>query len=642
MANRLIALCIGINDYQHVGKLKGCVPDANNIYNYLEESAKNAGFDFDGLLLTDDKATKGNIVKQFKEHLMAKAKPEDVAVFYFSGHGAEEDADSIFAEVSGDNKPLSTLVCYDSRNPEGVTDLADKELRYLIHKFTYRENGEKTPHFVLITDSCHSGSVTKDADADPDMVARLTTQSAARKWDDFIFAKELPRSKFENTSIKKVMPQGEHIHLSACEASELAYEVRGSGVFTSTLLEVLKRGAGKVTYQSLYNRIRFFIKGRFPQTPTIGVVDGDAQALKEYFLGGAAENKGLTASMVYNRSDRQFTLDVGAIHGLPPEGVTVEVLNNDGTVRTTGTVNKVMPERSFVTVDDITLPREDYTVLLKGIFRNPTNIYLDDKADAAAIKALQAELAKTGEDNNLAIVTDFAAANYILTVVDGKYTIRRPSDTRPLTRQVATDDKSAVKDVLTYFNTIARWEFYKAIDNPASKLQPKPPVEIVVYRVKDEFDDSQDVLIAPDQKGQIAVGEGELLRIGVTNKSRKKLYCSLLYFDNLFSISADFLEGKVDYVNPEENLWVWEKDVFSFEFEDYQKAHNWEKTLHDFKLIISTARFDVNDMEQDPVPAPEGEHVDFKAIKRRRAMSSEDDWAVTGVTFVLKNEDYKA
>ena len=646
---KLYALCVGINDYQYVPKLNGCVPDATNIYNYLASTCANTDFEFDAVKLTDSQATKANIVENFFNHL-GQAGPDDIAVFYFSGHGAEEDADEVFHAAS--NKPtLNTMVCYDSRGPAGITDIADKELRYMIHKMTYTDDpNKKLPHFVLITDSCHSGSVTRDADAEV-MTARLTDKGNPRTWDQFIFKDVFSRRDFINAkSLREILPQGEHVHFSSCQGAELAYEIRGSGVFTSTLLEVLKRTSGKVSYKDLYSRIRYFIKGRFPQTPTIHMVNGDASAMKNYFLGGASENKGLRVNVTFNSKDRAWLMDMGALQGVPPldpnQPVTLSIKNMEDKEVATAKVVAVMPGTCKLAIDGDVGINETYSAEVKGIYRDPMNVYLEGDG----LDALKAEMQKNAEElkeNNIELSEDFAASSYILTIKDGNYIIHRPSNKRPVVVELPVSGAKSIDEVLKFLPVIAKWEFTRSLENAKTRLGAttggKAPVSIDLYKVNDEFDDSQDELLVVGEDGRIEVSPDDLLRIGIKNNTRnKKLYCSLFAMDMLFGVDAGMLEGEVDYIDAGEDLWVWEKDVVPFDgaIEDYHRDYNWKEATWDLKLLVSTVRFEVEEMKQDALPAPAAEIVSPRAIKRRSRPDAED-WCTELVTIVIKNPDYK-
>src|SRR5579883_2425573 len=167
MAQKIYALLVGIDTYHSpVRSLQGCVNDITAIETYLRqriatdkkwELVENSVVPWK---LTNDLATRQAIIDGFLQHL-CKADSEDVVLFYYSGHGSYETAPEVFRNQERDGK-IETLVCYDSRTPGG-RDLADKELSYLIEQVA-----KNNPHILIILDSCHSGTATRD----PEVVER--------------------------------------------------------------------------------------------------------------------------------------------------------------------------------------------------------------------------------------------------------------------------------------------------------------------------------------------------------------------------------------------------------------------------------------------------------------------------------------
>jgi hypothetical protein len=148
MAKR--ALCIGINDYPGTGMdLAGCINDAQDWAAALEAR----GFAVSKLL--DSQATKAAIVAGLRQQIAASAAGDVLAITY-SGHG------TYVPDVDGDEiDGLDEALCpYDLTTGGGP--LLDDEIHAL---FAARKPGV---HLVLVADSCHSGTVTRAAAADPD------------------------------------------------------------------------------------------------------------------------------------------------------------------------------------------------------------------------------------------------------------------------------------------------------------------------------------------------------------------------------------------------------------------------------------------------------------------------------------------
>jgi hypothetical protein len=83
--SRKLALLIGINRY-HNAALNGCVTDIE-----LQKELLVHRFGFqpnDIVTVSDQDATRSHIETVFKEHLIQQAKPDDVVIVHFSGHGS--------------------------------------------------------------------------------------------------------------------------------------------------------------------------------------------------------------------------------------------------------------------------------------------------------------------------------------------------------------------------------------------------------------------------------------------------------------------------------------------------------------------------------------------------------------------------
>ena len=80
------ALLVGINDYQGVSDLRGCVNDVLDMHFSLRSLF---GFKTEEIrTLTNDRATKDHITHRLR-WLTEGAKSGDYLVFHFSGHGSQ-------------------------------------------------------------------------------------------------------------------------------------------------------------------------------------------------------------------------------------------------------------------------------------------------------------------------------------------------------------------------------------------------------------------------------------------------------------------------------------------------------------------------------------------------------------------------
>lgn len=148
---RKLALSVGINNYAG-SPLYGCI---NDVYLQRELLIYRFGFNpSDIFLVTDEtpvKPTREGILQAFENHLIAQAKPGDVVVFHFSGHGSQ-----VFDPNSGTTDQLnSTFVPINrqvstSGEQEFVSDIMGETLFLLMSALP-------TETVAVVLDSCHSG-----------------------------------------------------------------------------------------------------------------------------------------------------------------------------------------------------------------------------------------------------------------------------------------------------------------------------------------------------------------------------------------------------------------------------------------------------------------------------------------------------
>jgi uncharacterized caspase-like protein len=191
------ALVVGIDNYPSA-PLTGCVNDASRIGGLLRRHADDSP-NFDVRELTDppESLSRTDLSQAIDELL---ADPADVALFFFAGHGTENDLDGYLVTPDA------------SRYDEGVP----------MTELVKRANDSPVREVVILLDSCHSGTLGQ-VPAASENLAQLR----------------------EGISI-----------LTASRSSQSALEAAGSGVFTTLVCSGLEGGAadviGEVTAASLY------------------------------------------------------------------------------------------------------------------------------------------------------------------------------------------------------------------------------------------------------------------------------------------------------------------------------------------------------------------------------------------------------
>ena len=309
--HKIIVLAVAIDNYATGQRLNGCLNDLKNLLDYLNEWLDHDQYDLRLKILKDEAACKESVIETFLSYF-GQLESGDTALFYFGGHGSQAYAPEVFWHDTP-NQLHETLVCYDSR-VEGNRDLYDKELSYLIWKVT---NGKEI-HFTVIADCCHSGSISRNLEriaADDQLGTRMLNSSKAKfPWQSYLGAGEYLESD-KNVHV----PVGAHIALSACRRTEKAKErilnYKTRGVFTFSLLEVLKQNGGRLTYGALMDRIQAKVYNiaidQHPQMQAYGVAD----AQQQYFLGGMLRERE-RFYLVSHDNVKGWVFNQGMIHGL--------------------------------------------------------------------------------------------------------------------------------------------------------------------------------------------------------------------------------------------------------------------------------------------------------------------------------------
>jgi hypothetical protein len=304
---KLYALLVGIDAYDFK-PLHGCLNDVAAMREFLTGRFPEERLELKVLL--NEQATRQGIIKTFREHL-GQAKSGDTALFFYAGHGSRELAPPEYRHLEPDGWD-DTLIAYDSRLKDRQEwDLADKELRVLIAEVASRD-----PHVVVILDSCHSGSATRDSE---ELVVRRAEPAGngTRPASTFWFFKpeaELP-PELVGAGKWRILPSGRHVLLAACEDHQSAGECadpanQSRGRFSYHLVEAMKEMNGDVRYRDLFKQVQTLVcnhaSNQVPQAY------GELDAV--LFDG----NMPVRPPVFYLRKfkDRGWRLDAGKVHAV--------------------------------------------------------------------------------------------------------------------------------------------------------------------------------------------------------------------------------------------------------------------------------------------------------------------------------------
>lgn len=214
--------------------------------------------------LVNSKATKAGIVASFKE-LESRCMDGDVVYIHFSGHGQQ------MTDCEGDESDGldEAWIPYDAYKKYCVKDrgekhLSDDEVGRMLTAI--RRQVGPNGKILVVVDACHSGSATREPDADEGVVRGT--------WDNFI----IPESRRKRTKTKAVVQ--DWLSISACKDYQNNYEMKDKkvGKLTCALFEMMQEGKNLSDGQIVDYLVSFMKKhrGALPQTPVFSGTDGNA------------------------------------------------------------------------------------------------------------------------------------------------------------------------------------------------------------------------------------------------------------------------------------------------------------------------------------------------------------------------------
>jgi hypothetical protein len=153
-AATLRALVIGIDDYQHVQKLRGAVADARDV-----ERALRAIGVADLRLVLNDQANRKTVLAAF-EALVSATRPSDTVFVTLAGHGAQEPERIKGSELDGMDA-VFLLQPFDPKDPDGASEkILDKEFNHYIKKIEGAGG-----RVVFVADTCSGGGLARQVDS---------------------------------------------------------------------------------------------------------------------------------------------------------------------------------------------------------------------------------------------------------------------------------------------------------------------------------------------------------------------------------------------------------------------------------------------------------------------------------------------
>lgn len=229
---------IDTNHYTNDGALNGCVYDAEDMQAIAEREH------YETKVLLNEEATRQNVIAEITEAANTLVSG-DIFFLTYSGHGGSVDDESGDETFDGKDE---TWCLFNGQ-------LLDDELKNLWTKFA------EGVRIFVISDSCHSGTVTKDAlnqdivytDRAPRMLPSELTDRVFLKSADFYrdamaaLANDVSQG---STEIKATV-----LLISGCQDNQFSYDGDYNGAFTAQLKRVWGRGSFGGNYQQFHRQI---------------------------------------------------------------------------------------------------------------------------------------------------------------------------------------------------------------------------------------------------------------------------------------------------------------------------------------------------------------------------------------------------
>ncbi|KAJ2924395.1 hypothetical protein H1R20_g12691, partial [Candolleomyces eurysporus] len=283
---RLWALLIG-NDRYPQSPLRGAVNDSMAWKVYLIDFL---GVPEDHITHIENAKRETMVTALYNLRDNDKIKEGDHILFAYAGHGSRYDAQvySFEDDIGHRAGSIEALCPVDRGLPRrrGTPDISDREVLLILSEIHDQTKADIT----VVLDCCHSGGGTRELNVDSHSrtLAPLIDPEVIKRM--FVEADEHPRRRPSTISVRSqawasaTVDIYRPVLLAACQDTELAWEEKQSGLFTSAVLRILRSEMGKgLTCSGLIEAVgplrrsqkpRFDGADTIPFQPRNTVIDG--------------------------------------------------------------------------------------------------------------------------------------------------------------------------------------------------------------------------------------------------------------------------------------------------------------------------------------------------------------------------------
>jgi len=580
---------------------------------------------------TIEKATKERIVNTIQD-LLEKATEEDSVLFYFAGHGARETI-SNNAKLSNSIEVLATY--FEEKEKSGYL-LAIPEIYYLF------QQSRKNIRIVTIIESEFGGGLRKPF--------------PARNYEEFIFSKKIKESDFIKADYKFHLKN--HINIVGVSSGQSAWDTKTGGVFTGSLLKILKATNSKITYKNLVDWINISMKGTTGkiQNPKIEIRSEHEVNWNTPWLG-LYENSVLdesSAYVVYNEKSG-WHLTLGQQMGIKEEMPIIIETEKESISAILGKVdlNTAKIENSLKL--GLNPEKIVYSVSLDTNLFYPELLLYINNIDGNKEDVEKIQLIINNNQSSLSIINQVENAAYFINIFRGLvYISLSENEFQPLAKQIDLLKEQAIvaTELEAQLTSLLKWDYIKNLEK--NDLFDAPPIKIEIQTkeiggkwidiTNDEYTMNPSFILSATSK------EGhkwlKRFKIRVTNISKESLNIGGLNLETTFGIMPKSWNGQIIRLQPEENRYFFEdykNQEEIFVFEPYQEVYNWERISIRYKFFVNNmdAANKLPQFFQTPLEKPIIlSDFNFRGIVRRSSLKNIKKWMTFDSIIHLNNPEY--
>ncbi len=642
MGRTLYTALIGINAYEKLNPLRGCMQDILRIDGILEQlctQAKPSLAYKPAFLLAPHAAEEAVVTAYLKArnetyipptfaHItqnafahLQQAGNDDIVLLYYSGHGCYVPAPASCNTGEG-LQQFETLMPVDARTTG--RPIVDKELAWLLHKTLA---GKPKLHAVVIMDCCHSGSNSRE----PVKLSTISYRQADPDGTTIDISQWLGYDEgfFQITDGRLQFPIARYVHLAACASHQKAADHPMGGMFSRALAAWLTAHGNTQSYRRMMQQIAVDIAVNNGQQNPVAFAMQDTD-LDEPFLGGNLLQHLPENSVKWLGETEGWCLMTGSMQGIAASNASRKTLVRITGIKDLAEVKAVSLQRSALagkgllkldteksysaqlvqlagtlTVVGLQQLLQQHTVLakaLKEVYK--TNLMLYSKLDAAA-----------ASPDYLAAIADVDREEH--------YALVSPQSERPLFKPQ--------KDAAIFAaqaDAVGKWRAVR-------QLQPA-----LAAFAEDDFLFETEIITGEKITGATlnkAKGKKQSITSGDTlsmpyknghqpafrftirlqpNATINRCYIQALYFDHLFGINTQYLPADTAALQKGGSL------SLSFPFEQYRFAaipvglgKNYKEAgvteaFHLLKILVSTdAAIDIGRYAQPALEASAQQNI---------------------------------